>query len=41
MIRRSLACLLTLGLVACATQPTSPPTSPQASSMPRHPAGKP
>ncbi len=41
MIRRSLACLLTLGLVACATQPTSPPTSPQASSTPRHPAGKP
>ncbi|WP_448141373.1 lytic murein transglycosylase B [Stenotrophomonas sepilia] len=40
MIRRTLACMLTLGLVACATQPKSPPSSPQASSTPRQPATK-
>ncbi|MFS2044330.1 lytic murein transglycosylase B, partial [Stenotrophomonas geniculata] len=40
MIRRTLACMLTLGLVACATQPKSPPSSPQASSTPRQPAVK-
>ena len=32
--------MLTLGLVACATQPKSPPSSPQASSTPRQPAAK-
>ena len=32
--------MLTLGLVACATQPKSPPSSPQASSTPRQPATK-
>jgi membrane-bound lytic murein transglycosylase B len=32
--------MLTLGLVACATQPKSPPSSPQASSTPRQPAVK-
>ncbi|WP_045736821.1 lytic murein transglycosylase B [Xanthomonas sp. MUS 060] len=31
MIRSSLMCLLTLGLVACATQPKSSPSPPQAS----------
>lgn len=40
MIRRTLTCLLTLGLVACATQPSPPPPSPQASAMPA-PAPKP
>jgi len=38
MIRRTLACMLTLGLVACATPPSSPPATPQASSAP-HPRG--
>ncbi|MCF5959268.1 lytic murein transglycosylase B, partial [Xanthomonas perforans] len=33
MIRRTLTCLLTLGLVACATQP-SPPSPPPAASAP-------
>lgn len=37
MIRRSLACMLTLGLVACATQPSSPPTPSEAASAPRVP----
>ena len=32
------AAVLSLGLVACATQPKSPPSSPQASSTPRQPA---
>ena len=32
--------MLTLGLVACATQPKSPPSSPQASSTPRQPAAR-
>ena len=32
--------MLTLGLVACATQPKSPPSSPQASSTPRQPSTK-
>ncbi|OFS93683.1 lytic murein transglycosylase B [Stenotrophomonas sp. HMSC10F06] len=34
MIRRSLACMLTLGLVACATQPQTPSPTPQASGVP-------
>ncbi|MEG8175787.1 lytic murein transglycosylase B, partial [Xanthomonas hortorum pv. gardneri] len=34
MIRRTLTCLLTLGLVACATQP-SLPTPPPAASAPQ------
>ena len=34
MIRRTLACMLTLGLVACATQPQAPAPAP-------HPTGKP
>ena len=38
MIRRSLACMLTLGLVACATQPPPPSPSPQASGVPVKPA---
>ncbi|MGE8263155.1 MAG: lytic murein transglycosylase B [Stenotrophomonas sp.] len=38
MIRRSLACMLTLGLVACATQPQTPSPSPQASGVPVTPA---
>ncbi len=38
MIRRSLACMLTLGLVACATQPPTPSPSPQASGVPVKPA---
>ncbi|WP_312237682.1 lytic murein transglycosylase B [Stenotrophomonas sp.] len=38
MIRRTLACMLTLGLVACATQPPSPSPSPQASSAPNTPS---
>ncbi len=38
MIRRILACTLTLGLVACATQPLSPPKSPQATTTPHRPA---
>ncbi|WP_371183418.1 lytic murein transglycosylase B [Xanthomonas sacchari] len=37
MIRRSLICLLTLGLVACATQPKAPPSPPQASAPPPAP----
>ncbi|MCS4278330.1 lytic murein transglycosylase B [Stenotrophomonas rhizophila] len=37
MIRRSLACMLTLGLVACATQPQTPSPSPQASGVPVSP----
>ncbi|WP_017915573.1 lytic murein transglycosylase B [Xanthomonas sacchari] len=37
MIRRSLICLLTLGLVACATQPKPPPSPPQASAPPPAP----
>ncbi|HCV96298.1 MAG TPA: lytic murein transglycosylase B [Stenotrophomonas sp.] len=37
MIRRSLACMLTLGLVACATQPPSPSPTPQASGAPNKP----
>jgi len=37
MIRRSLACMLTLGLVACATQPQTPLPSPQASGVPVSP----
>ncbi|RRU16693.1 lytic murein transglycosylase B [Stenotrophomonas sp. 278] len=37
MIRRTLACMLTLGLVACATQPSSPPPPPQASGAPQKP----
>ncbi|MGE8247441.1 MAG: lytic murein transglycosylase B [Stenotrophomonas maltophilia] len=38
MIRRSLACMLTLGLVACATQPQTPSPLPQASGVPVTPA---
>ncbi|KAB7630972.1 lytic murein transglycosylase B [Stenotrophomonas rhizophila] len=38
MIRRSLACMLTLGLVACATQPQTPSPTPQASGVPVTPA---
>ncbi len=34
MIRRALVCLLTLGFVACATQPTTPPPSQTAASAP-------
>lgn len=37
MIRRSLICLLTLGLVACATQPKAPSSPPQASAPPPAP----
>ncbi|MFL9584225.1 lytic murein transglycosylase B [Stenotrophomonas sp. AB1(2024)] len=37
MIRRTLACMLTLGLVACATQPHSPSPPPQASGAPNKP----
>ncbi|MFG6111797.1 lytic murein transglycosylase B [Stenotrophomonas nematodicola] len=37
MIRRTLACMLTLGLVACATQPPSPSPTPQASGAPNKP----
>ncbi|WP_312325473.1 lytic murein transglycosylase B [Stenotrophomonas sp.] len=37
MIRRTLACMLTLGLVACATQPQSPSPPPQASGAPNKP----
>ncbi|MCT8287192.1 lytic murein transglycosylase B [Xanthomonas translucens pv. translucens] len=35
MIRRSLICLITLGLVACATQPRTPPSPPQANALPQ------
>jgi membrane-bound lytic murein transglycosylase B len=35
MIRRSLICLITLGLVACATQPKAPPPPPQADTLPQ------
>ena len=38
MIRRSLACMLTLGLVACATQPQTPSPTRQASGVPVTPA---
>ncbi|KIP79433.1 murein transglycosylase [Stenotrophomonas maltophilia] len=38
MIRRTLACMLTLGLVACATQPSSPPPPSQATVAPHKPA---
>jgi len=38
MIRRTLACMLTLGLVACATQPSSPPSPSQATVAPHKPA---
>lgn len=42
MIRRTLACMLTLGLVACATQPASPPPAAQPSVAPHTPVpGKP
>lgn len=34
MIRRTLICLFTLGLVACATQPKAPPSPPQATALP-------
>ncbi len=34
MIRRTLACMLTLGLVACATPPSSPPPSPETKTAP-------
>ncbi|WP_115556778.1 lytic murein transglycosylase B [Xanthomonas campestris] len=37
MIRRTLTCLLTLGLVACATQPSPPPAPPAASAPPAKP----
>jgi len=37
MIRRSLICLITLGLVACATQPKAPPSPPQATTLPQPP----
>lgn len=37
MIRRALVCLLTFGLVACATPPQSPSPSPQAVSEPATP----
>ncbi|SKC73023.1 lytic murein transglycosylase B [Pseudoxanthomonas indica] len=41
MIRRVLVCLLTLGLVACATPPQpSTPAAPAASSKPKSPAGQ-
>jgi membrane-bound lytic murein transglycosylase B len=41
MTRRVLACLLTLGLVACATQPKSPTPPPQARTapLPKPPSG--
>lgn len=38
MIRRTLACMLTLGLVACATQPSTPPPVAQPTVAPPHPA---
>ena len=34
MIRRALVCFITFGLVACATQPHSPPPSPAAAAKP-------
>jgi len=37
MIRRTLACMLTLGLVACATQPSSPPPPSQTTVAPPSP----
>ena len=37
MIRRSLACMLTLGLVACAIQPSSPPPPSQTTVAPPSP----
>lgn len=40
MIRRALVCLITLGLVACATPPKSPSPAPQAkNSLPMSPRG--
>lgn len=41
MIRRSLACMLTLGLVACATQPSSPPPPSQTTVAPPSPGNGP
>ncbi|WP_369943002.1 lytic murein transglycosylase B [Xanthomonas medicagonis] len=41
MIRRSLICLITLGLVACATQPKAPPSPPQATTLPQPPPSAP
>ena len=38
MIRRTLACMLTLGLVACATQPSTPPPVAQPTVAPPDPA---
>ncbi|MCW4455561.1 lytic murein transglycosylase B [Flavobacterium sp. MXW15] len=38
MIRRVLVCFITFGLVACATQPPSPPAAPPAVDTPRAPA---
>src|SRR5690606_11744277 len=37
MIRRALVCLITFGLVACATPPKAPPTAAPAASGPRSP----
>lgn len=41
MIRRTLTCLLTLGLVACATQPSLPTPPPAASAPPAKPPSTP
>lgn len=41
MIRRALVCFITLGLVACATQPTLPPTASPAAGSPQPPGSGP